>query len=85
MRADLLPHDLRHLANMLAARVPGTTTKDLMVRIGHASAQAALRYQHASEAADRAMGPSFTARSPLRPDAAVPVVAVPASRGWLRP
>jgi ABC-type molybdenum transport system ATPase subunit/photorepair protein PhrA len=40
---------------MLAARVPGTTTKDLMARIGHSSPQAALRYQHASEAADRAM------------------------------
>jgi len=46
-------HDLRHLANTLAARVPGTTTKDLMARIGHASAQASLRYQHASLEADR--------------------------------
>lgn len=55
VRTDLKPHDLRHLANMLAARVPGTTTKDLMARIGHASAQASLRYQHATEQADRAM------------------------------
>jgi integrase len=46
-------HDLRHLANTLAARVPGTTTKDLMARIGHASAQASLRYQHTSIDADR--------------------------------
>ncbi|MDQ3570031.1 MAG: site-specific integrase [Actinomycetota bacterium] len=55
IRSDLRPHDLRHLANMLAARVPGTTTKDLMARIGHVSAQASLRYQHATEAGDRAM------------------------------
>lgn len=27
VRADLKPHDLRHLANTMAARVPGTTTK----------------------------------------------------------
>jgi integrase len=53
--SDLHPHDLRHLANMLAARVPGTTTKDLLARIGHVSPQAALRYQHATEAADQAM------------------------------
>ena len=50
---QLRPHDLRHLADTLAARVPGTTTKDLMARIGHASAQAALRYQHASVDGDR--------------------------------
>jgi integrase len=55
IRTDLRRHDLRHLANMLAARVPGTTTKDLMARIGHVSAVASLRYQHATEAADRAM------------------------------
>jgi integrase len=40
---DLHPHDLRHLANTLAARVPGTTTKDLMKRIGHDSERASLR------------------------------------------
>jgi integrase len=53
--SDVHPHDLRHLANTLAARVPGTTTKDLMVRIGHASPRAALRYLHASPEADRAI------------------------------
>lgn len=61
VRTDLHPHDLRHLANMLAARVPGTTTKDLMARIGHASAQASLRYQHATEEADRAMSAGIDA------------------------
>lgn len=57
----LRPHDLRHLANVLAARVPGTTTKDLMARIGHASAAASLRYQHATEDADRAMAAGIDA------------------------
>ena len=55
VRADLHPHDLRHLANTLAARVPGTTSKDLMARMGHKSADAALRYLHANDEADQAM------------------------------
>ena len=33
----LRPHDLRHHAATLAARMPGITTKELMARIGHAS------------------------------------------------
>jgi integrase len=37
---DLKPHDLRHLANTLAAKVPGTTLKDLMARLGQTSPQA---------------------------------------------
>jgi integrase len=53
--ADLHPHDLRHLANTLAARVPGTTSKDLMRRIGHDSEKASLRYLHASPEADAAI------------------------------
>jgi integrase len=55
VRADLKPHDLRHLANTMAARVPGTTAKDLMARMGHQSSAAALRYLHRSPGADRAM------------------------------
>ena len=43
-------HDLRHTAGTLAART-GATTKELMSRLGHASAHASLIYQHA--AADR--------------------------------
>ena len=35
LRSDLKPHDLRHLSNTLAARVPGTSVKDLMTRMGH--------------------------------------------------
>jgi integrase len=35
-------HDLRHTGNALAAKVPGTTIRDLMGRMGHDSARAAL-------------------------------------------
>jgi len=44
-------HDLRHAAGTLAAQA-GATTRELMSRIGHASPQAALRYQHAAEERD---------------------------------
>ncbi|NUS44434.1 MAG: site-specific integrase [Mycobacteriaceae bacterium] len=40
-------HDLRHAGNSWAAR-SGTTTKDLMNRMGHDDVRAALIYQHAS-------------------------------------
>ncbi|CAA9250220.1 MAG: Phage integrase, site-specific tyrosine recombinase [uncultured Acidimicrobiales bacterium] len=45
-------HDLRHAAGTLAAHA-GATTKELMSRIGHASPQAALCYQHAAEERDQ--------------------------------
>ncbi len=45
-------HDLRHSAGTLAART-GATTKELMARLGHASARAAMIYQHATEDRDR--------------------------------
>ncbi|MGI8755648.1 MAG: tyrosine-type recombinase/integrase [Acidimicrobiales bacterium] len=45
-------HDLRHLAGTLAAST-GAGTKELMYRFGHASPQAALRYQHATWDRDR--------------------------------
>jgi len=45
-------HDLRHTAGTLAART-GATTKELMARLGHASSQAAMIYQHAAEDRDR--------------------------------
>jgi integrase len=41
-------HDLRHTSGTLAART-GATTKELMARLGHASPQAAMVYQHAAE------------------------------------
>jgi integrase len=45
-------HDLRHTGNTLAAAT-GASTRELMVRMGHASADAALRYQHATRERDR--------------------------------
>jgi integrase len=48
-------HDLRHTGNTLAAKVPGTTLRDLMGRMGHDSTRAALIYLHGSPASDRAI------------------------------
>jgi integrase len=45
-------HDLRHTGNTLAA-VSGATTKELMARAGHSTADAALRYQHATKERDK--------------------------------
>lgn len=47
-------HDLRHTGNTLAAGT-GASIKELMARMGHASARAALRYQHAVRSRDRAI------------------------------
>ena len=46
-------HDLRHTGNALAAKVPGTTIRDLMGRMGHDSARAVLIYLHTAAGADR--------------------------------
>ncbi len=43
-------HDLRHTATLAAAS--GTSLRALMARIGHASARAALRYQHVMDGQD---------------------------------
>jgi integrase len=47
-------HDLRHTGNTLAAST-GASTKELMRRLGHASARAALIYQHATAERDAAI------------------------------
>jgi hypothetical protein len=39
----------------MAAKVPGSTLKDLTARLGQSSPQAALRYLHRTAQADRAM------------------------------
>jgi integrase len=44
-------HDLRHTGNTLAATT-GASTRELMARMGHASARAALIYQHATRDRD---------------------------------
>jgi integrase len=53
-RTDLRIHDLRHTGLTLAAAT-GATTAELMHRAGHASAAAALRYQHATRDRDRVL------------------------------
>lgn len=47
-------HDLRHTGNTMAAAT-GASTKELMSRMGHASARAALIYQHATRERDEAI------------------------------
>jgi integrase len=49
---ELHLHDLRHVAGTLAAAT-GASTKEIMRRLGHATQEAALRYQHATDARDR--------------------------------
>jgi integrase len=44
-------HDLRHTGNTLAATT-GASTRELMARMGHASARAALIHQHATRERD---------------------------------
>jgi integrase len=53
-------HDLRHTGNTLAAST-GASLTDLMARMGHASGEAALRYQHATRAQDAAVAASLSA------------------------
>jgi integrase len=53
-RADLHLHDLRHTGLTFAAAT-GATTAELMRRAGHASTDAALRYQHATQGRDRVL------------------------------
>ncbi len=65
-------HDLRHTGNTLAAAT-GASTKELMARMGHASPQAALIYQHATEDRDRAIAEALSEMAgrstvvPIRP------------------
>ena len=47
-------HDLRHTGATLAAAT-GASTRELMLRLGHASSDAALRYQHATANRDEAI------------------------------
>ena len=50
-RPDLRFHDLRHTGAVMAARV-GATLAELQARLGHSTATAAMRYQHASSDRD---------------------------------
>jgi integrase len=51
-------HDLRHTGNTLAAGT-GASLRDLMTRMGHTSARAALIYQHATSERDQAIAASL--------------------------
>lgn len=53
-------HDLRHTGNTLAAST-GASTKELMSRMGHSTARAALIYQHASAERDRVIADGVSA------------------------
>lgn len=52
-------HDLRHTGNTLAAAT-GASLADLMARMGLASTEAALRYQHATRAQDAALAAALS-------------------------
>jgi integrase len=47
-------HDLRHVGGTLAAAT-GASLKELMARLGHSSARAAMIYQHATRDRDQAI------------------------------
>lgn len=53
-------HDLRHTGNKLAADM-GVSLRNLMARMGHDNERAALRYQHRSSSADRAIADGLNA------------------------
>ena len=59
-------HDLRHSGNTLAAST-GASLKELMRRMGHASPRAALIYQHATTARDRAVAEALSALAVPKP------------------
>jgi integrase len=52
-------HDLRHSGNTWAAAT-GASTKELMVRMGHADSAAALRYQRATADRDKAIAQALS-------------------------
>jgi integrase len=66
-RPGLHFHDLRHTGNTLAAAT-GASLRDLMARMGHDSTAAALIYQHATSAADRAIAKALGEAMTKPPD-----------------
>lgn len=61
-------HDLRHTGNTLAAA--GASTRELMTRMGHSTARAALIYQHMTADRDRAIADRLGAMIRERPGGA---------------
>lgn len=58
-RPDLRFHDLRHTGAVLAAST-GATLAELMARLGHSTAGAAMRYQHAAQDRDQAIAAALS-------------------------
>ncbi|WP_310528460.1 tyrosine-type recombinase/integrase [Nocardioides sp.] len=58
-RRDLRFHDLRHTGAVLAAST-GATLDELMARLGHSTASAALRYQHAAKNRDKVIAEALS-------------------------
>jgi integrase len=58
-RPDLRWHDLRHTGATLVAAT-GASLAELMARIGHSTAGAALRYQHAASDRDRVIAEALS-------------------------
>lgn len=58
-RVDLRFHDLRHTGAVLAAST-GATLAELMARLGHSTAAAAMRYQHAAKDRDRVIADALS-------------------------
>lgn len=58
-RPDLRFHDLRHTGATLAAAT-GATLAELMVRLGHSTPSAAMRYQHAAADRDQAIAEALS-------------------------
>ncbi|MFN2506432.1 MAG: tyrosine-type recombinase/integrase [Acidimicrobiales bacterium] len=72
-------HDLRHVANTLAAST-GASLRELMHRMGHASPAAALRYQHATRERDAAIAAALGALIVPAPDSSGGAAVVSVSR-----
>ena len=78
---DLHLHDLRQVARTLAAAT-GAGTKEIMRRLGHATQQAALRYQHATDERDRVLASGIDRLiQAAREAATAPVVHLRSARG----
>ena len=78
-RPELHLHDLRHTGLTLAAAT-GATTAELMHRAGHASPDAALRYQHATKDRDRVLADALTKLATTAPVVAITPAAAASSR-----
>ncbi|MHC5702388.1 tyrosine-type recombinase/integrase [Streptomyces tirandamycinicus] len=68
LSGDVHFHDLRHTGNTLAAA--GASTRELMTRMGHSTARAALIYQHMTADRDRAIADRLGAMIRERPGGA---------------